>query len=238
MTDIFRWLADIGQWLRDAIGTKESRSFEILEHRASEAGDCEAWLLCNEACDCGLGGMVAFWFLRHHTSAEADLIILCFNTAQIREAYQGERVEDSRGWRRKFEVSARLNLKLQADVLSTHLFMVCWVGKSARVIRFVDHKTDYYKQIRCTTCHAVDLQGHKTWVGSNRAASKIVRAIALRCIEIQPNGESTWEDILMGLSQRDRKINWLAWLEVCVRKEIGVEHILQPKKVRLKTRKT
>lgn len=239
MNEIVYWLRDLVQWLRDSIGSKRSKVFNVLEHHISEDKQCEAWLLCNDVCDCGLTGMVAFWLIRHHSSAESDLLLLCFNTAQIREAYHGAH-DANRDWRRKFEVSARLNLKLQAGILSTHLVMVAWVEKQARSIRFVEGETDCYKSIRCASCYAVDFQGHSVaWMGSNGSAIKIMRDIALRCNRLTPGVLTTWESLLRGLSISDRKTTWLTWIEAYSRREIDKDHILQPRKVRpkLKNRK-
>lgn len=237
MSKIGYWLRDLVQWLRTAIGLKQSKAFEVIEHYVSLDTECEAWLLADEMSDCGLAGMVVFWLIRHHTNAESDLLLMCFNTAQIREAYQGT-YNDDQTWRRRFEISARLHLKLQADILSTHLFMAGWVDKKAKTIRFVDSEMDCYKLIRCTSFYAVDLQGHAAaWMGSNGSATRIMRDIVLRCIRIAPSNLSSWDSLLQILSQTDSKTTWLTWLQTYSCREIDKDHVLQPKKLRSKPKK-
>jgi hypothetical protein len=235
MNELLLWLRDLVNWLREAVGGGVSSTFHVAEHLKGLDGECEAWLIGTEEYDCGIPGMTACWYIRRN-SASKDFILLCFNIAQIKEAYKpaGDGYLPDE-WRRKFEVNARLHLKLQKNVGGSHLFMVCSVQREPATVKFTANQAIEYKSIDCESCFSVDLQGASVaWMGANGSAIKIVRAVAERVLQIPAINSRgyLWEQVILSLSDADARHTWLTWLNYFCREyratRIDAEHILQP----------
>lgn len=251
---MFDWLQGLVEWLRNTLGVAGKTEPRWLERwiaidghidrddaRVFNIPDTEALLLCNgqNSNSCPIPGVVALWEIKH-LAALNNLILICVNAAQLKESPQGEH---DRHWQRSFEKSARMALQAQKNINYSHVFMVGWVSKTPVV-----HRTkivagramqEAYHSIICTACIACDLQGvTRPWLGDNKAAERVVRAIAMRLLAITPSDYSSWEETVRTLDTGKANATWLSWLHyfACenTKTRVAAGHILQPPRASLK----
>lgn len=171
--------------------------------------------------------------LRSSAIAPYDLLIIVANVAQWREEVGKLNFDESEHWKRRFEAEARRELELQKHILGTHLFLTGWISKEPFRQRVVDGRVQHYKHIDPGATYFVDLQGlGSPWVGTNKYAEKIVRAIALRALQTGPSRLNSWEDLFRQMNNLKLEYNWRSWLEFYAKKYISPEHVLQPKRMR------
>lgn len=239
---IAQWIHDLVGWLRSVLGVEE-RPPQPLEVLVEQDGDCKAYLLFSDRSS-PVEGIVEIWLLRHELSATKDCLILLVNIAQIRETY-GAGWEDldsallPNHWRRAFEYRARAEIKLQAAISGTHLFMIGWLSKKAIASRIVQGgKEEHYRHIECQRVYSVDLVGALYYQGVNEPARKILRAIVQRAIATTPGNLNIWEELIFSLGEPDSRTTWLDWLSHYARKpnqtRISRDHILQPPRADLR----
>lgn len=218
-----QWIKRITQWFRATFqpGHKPPR---ILEEHYSDQGALLR-LECYEP------GVVSMWKLVHRSST-SDLLITLVALRKLREdlAFERQHITNRkatpyRDWRRAFEIELADQLKNQADVDATHIFLVAWVSrtpvkertdKSGRVYRFV--------ATHCTHAILCDLQGNSTaWTTENLYARKITEIIVKRLLRLPRSPYFSWEELV-------REIDWITWLDFYAKHAFGQVHLLQPKK--------
>lgn len=247
MDGLLGWLNKFISWLQNNLGS--THNLPSLEHHVSPDSLCELWLLADDRTDpAPLPGLASLWYLRHHTSASSDLLIVLVNIAQAR----GLRSEDidfgrlPKHWQRTFEFQVKKAIREQLkEVSASHIFLVGWIEKIARtrtVILNAKPVVERYFSIECTACYAIDLQSMEAaWVGQNEPARKVVKAVAMRALLIEPGQYNTWEELLYNMSDLRRKTNWLTWLEFFAKDHpptrINGLAALQPRRVRFEKKR-
>lgn len=237
------WLRSLVGWLRSALGVEE-RPPQPLEVLVDQEGDCKAYLLFSDK-EAPVEGLVEVWLLRHELSATKDCLILLINIVQIRESYgsswdeiESQLLPDN--WRRAFEYRAKAEIRLQAHIAGTHLFMVGWMSKRAIASRFVRGHEEHYRHIECQRVYSVDLIGLRHWLGLNEQARQIIRAIVKRAIATTPGNMNPWENLIFSLGEPTSRTTWLDWLSHYARTgptKIDAHHTLQPPKASFKVPK-
>lgn len=239
------WIQDFFTWLRDVLGIAEQSEPAPIEVLTAQGGECKAYLLfCDR--DAPVEGVVEIWLLHHDTSATRDCLIILVNVAQIRESYGPAWDLDAplfpKPWRRAFEVKAKAELVEQREIDGTHLFLVGWVSKTPVASRFSQGKVVKFRAIECQRVYLVDLLGALYYLGVNEPARRIVRAMVKRAIAIPPGTLNIWENYIFYLGEPESKTTWLTWMEHYSRKikgtHISDDHILQPRKSKLRRRKS
>lgn len=179
----------------------------VEQHRPVEqytCGDRTLKLMYDATVPDSFPGLVTLWLCESSSpTSTRDCIMLCANIAQLREWLflrrdHGTETQQQTQWRRAIEVKARAAIREQSNILGTHLFMVATVGRpDERQFRHLDFVGAWI----------VDLVGIHTYMGQNRVAIAVSRAIAMKVLTMSDGKLITREEILY---QGDEP--WLSWI--------------------------